>query len=462
MGLLAPALLLTAGCAAPPAVPRGSVPAAAPLATLARQVTIEGPHGRLGPAEREALLRRIGQQGSAGWVQRHLAAMTAFGEVDLTVGNDARLLLDGPATFAAMFEAIERARDSVLLESYIIEDAAIAERLAALLRRKAAQGLQVAVMYDAIGSLGTDARFFEALRAGGVAVCAFNPLNPLGRRGYWNIAHRDHRKILAVDREIAFTGGINISEVYSSGSSGAFGRGRPDPDSGWRDTQIALRGPAALALDGLVRASWARQSCPDALPEPPPRPRPAALAAGGQAVRIVPATPTDAANRIYALLLHAIDAAGRSVHLTMAYFAPGDDMIDALCDAAQRGVDVQLILPSMSDFSPVLHAGRRHYQRLLEAGVKIHELQDAVLHAKTAVVDGVVSTVGSSNMDWRSWVANDEVNAVVIGEDFGDAMERMFARDRTASQPITPEAWRSRPPWQRLKETLAGWLERWW
>ena len=361
-----------------------------------------------------------------------------------------------------MFEAIERARDSVLLESYIIEDAAIADRLSALLRRKAADGVQVAVIYDAIGSLGTEAAFFDQLRAGGVAVCAFNPLNPAGRRGYWNISHRDHRKILAVDREIGFTGGINISEVYSSGSSGSLRRGRPSAESGWRDTQVAIRGPAAQVLDDLVRGTWARQSCTDALPAPPPRPRTAALAMGQQAVRIVSATPEDAYNRIYALLLHAIDAAGRSVHLTMAYFAPGEDMIDALCDAARRGVDVQLILPSTSDFAPVLHAGRRQYERLLESGVKVHELQDAVLHAKTAVIDGVVSTVGSSNMDWRSWVANDEVNAVVIGDDFGVAMERMFERDLAASQAITLQAWRERPLWQRAKETLAGWLERWW
>jgi cardiolipin synthase len=137
-------------------------------------------------------------------------------------------------------------------------------------------------------------------------------------------------------------------------------------------------------------------------------------------------------------------------------------MVAALSVAAQRGVDVQLVLPSRSDFAPVLHAGRSHYERLLSAGVKIHELQDAVLHAKTAVIDGVVSTVGSSNMDWRSFTANNEVNAVVIGEDFGAAMTRMFRQDLAASKPVTLSEWQGRSWWQRGKEQLARLFERWW
>ena len=137
-------------------------------------------------------------------------------------------------------------------------------------------------------------------------------------------------------------------------------------------------------------------------------------------------------------------------------------MVDALCDAAERGVDVQLVLPAQSDFSPVLHAGRSYYSRLLGASVKIHELQDATLHAKTAVIDGVLSTVGSSNMDWRSFVSNSEVNAVVFGEDFGAAMARMFRTDVDNASPITLAAWRARPLWQQGQEWLARWLERFW
>lgn len=162
------------------------------------------------------------------------------------------------------------------------------------------------------------------------------------------------------------------------------------------------------------------------------------------------------------MLLHAIDTSTTSVHLTMAYFAPGQEMIDALCEAAQRGVDVRLVLPSVSDFAPVLHAGRSHYQRLLEAGARLYELDDAVLHAKTAVIDGVVSTVGSSNMDWRSFVANNEVNAVVFGERFGAAMAEVFQQDLVRSTAVDAAQWAQRSLMQRAREALARLFERWW
>jgi cardiolipin synthase len=185
-------------------------------------------------------------------------------------------------------------------------------------------------------------------------------------------------------------------------------------------------------------------------------------AAGDHVLRIVTAAPDDEKSRIYALLMTAIASAQRSVHLTMAYFAPGDEMVEALCAAARRGVDVQLVLPSRSDFSPVLHAGRAYYTRLLESGVRVHELQGAVLHAKTGVIDGVLSTIGSSNLDFRSFDGNNEVNAVVLGEDFGNSMQKLFEQDVAASSEITRQAWADRTLVQRFKETAAGWLERWW
>ena len=146
-----------------------------------------------------------------------------------------------------------------MLESYIIDDAKIAQDLAALLVRKRAEGVSVALIHDAVGSIGTSGDYFEVLRAAGVAVCEFNPLSPLRKRRYQDITHRDHRKILVVDREVAFTGGINISAVYSSGSFGK--KSRAPEQNGWRDTQIELRGPAAAALDDLVRDTWRNQRC---------------------------------------------------------------------------------------------------------------------------------------------------------------------------------------------------------
>lgn len=476
--------LVACGTPRPPV--NGRIPdppaSAPPLTRVAAQVDVVGARGPMNQASREQALQAAAAQGKAELLKRQLAAMSAFGDVDLYAGNDAKLLVDGPATFAAMFAAIGQARRQVVLESYIIEDAEVSRQLADLLLARRAQGVEVAILYDAVGSLGTQDAYFDRMRQGGIAVCAFNPVNPLKRAKYHKITHRDHRKMLVVDGEVGFTGGINISAVYSSGSGGFGSRGpakakpsRPAAasspassasdaaaqadENGWRDTMIQVRGPATQALHTLFREVWAQQQCEGTVAAIAPPPGPPA---GKQLMRVIPSTPQDTENRIYTLLLGSIRAAQRSVYLTMAYFAPGQDMVDALCDAARRGVDVELILPSRSDFAPVMHAGRSHYERLLEAGVRIHELQDAVLHAKTAVIDGVVSTVGSSNMDWRSFVHNNEVNAVVLGEDFGDAMTRMFQRDREASRPIELRRWQDRGLWQRGKEFFSRMFEQWW
>ncbi|HEU5297132.1 MAG TPA: phospholipase D-like domain-containing protein, partial [Burkholderiaceae bacterium] len=372
-------------------------------------------------------------------------------------GNTAHLLLDGPATFAAMKSAIARARGRVLLETYIVDSSATANELAALLVHKVAQGVRVALIYDGLGSIRTDAAYFDRLAKAGVAVCKFNPVNPLERPGYWDINHRDHRKVLVVDQEVAFTGGINISRVYSSGS---LGRQRGDSGAsqgGWRDTQIELRGPVVQAFAHSFTRTWADQGCKGALGEPPP---PAVATPGQRVVQVLESDPRDRYNRIYTALLAAIEASQRSVWLTMAYFAPGDEMIAALTAAARRGVDVVLVLPGRSDFSLVLHAGRSYYEQLLAAGVRIHEMEDAVMHAKTAVIDGVVSTVGSSNMDWRSLVANSEINAIVLGRDFGAQVEAVFRRDLANSRAIELDAWRRRELSDRFMEQMGRFAER--
>lgn len=453
-------------------------------ATVAQGIEVHARQRRLTAAERSQLITQLDAQAQAGDLLRHLAAQQPNGLQDLYAGGEADLLIDGPATFKAMFAAIERARHTVLLESYIVEDAGIALRLATLLKRKRAQGVQVAMIYDDVGSFGTAASYFQALRDNGVPTCAFNPLVPKRRMAYWSLAHRDHRKILVVDGEVAFTGGINISAVYRSGSfSRPKGKAAAAPASstdqaapsessehlrqnGWRDTQVRLTGAAAQALDTLVRDTWQHQGCLPALPDPPAPNTTTKVtvttAAHSPLVAVLPSSPLDPFNRIYATLLTAIDVSRRSVWFTMAYFAPTADMIDALSDAARRGVDVRLILPSQSDFSPVLHAGRSHYTTLLDAGVQLCELQGAVLHAKTVVIDGVLSSVGSSNLDWRSFAGNNEVNALVFGEDFALRMQAMFESDLRACAPVTLTAWRQRPVWQRAKEAAAGLLERLW
>ncbi|MBU4499754.1 MAG: cardiolipin synthase B, partial [Gammaproteobacteria bacterium] len=178
-------------------------------------------------------------------------------------------------------------------------------------------------------------------------------------------------------------------------------------------------------------------------------------------VRAIGSSPDDAFSLIYATLLSAISSAEVSVNITNAYFAPDPQLLDALEAAARRGVNVTLILPSQTDSWLVFHAGRNYYDRLLQAGVKIHERQGVILHSKTALIDGVWATVGSTNLDWRSFLHNYELNAVVLGPEFGQQVQAMFDKDLAASRTITLEQWQRRPLDLRLKEWFARVWEYW-
>jgi cardiolipin synthase len=206
----------------------------------------------------------------------------------------------------------------------------------------------------------------------------------------------------------------------------------------------------------LFRTTWATQGCPGSLPPGPP---PQQAAPGQRVVKLVAGDPGQGANPTYTALMAAIDAAQRSVHLTMGYFAPGPDMVQALADAARRGVDVSLVLPGRSDVMLVLHAARSYYGQLLEAGVQVHEMQHSVMHAKTAVIDGVLSSVGSSNLDWRSIPSNNEIDVMVLGDDFGRQLEDQFRRDLTVATAIDPGAWQQRGLGRRLLEGFGRLIE---
>jgi cardiolipin synthase len=463
-------LLLLGLVACAPLPARQAQPVALAPAQLAGAVQVSDAHGPLPPGAARQVAAEVAAEGRSQLALHHLGVLAAQGDAHLLRGNSAKLLVDGPQTFAAMRAAIASARARVLLESYIFEDEGLAAEVGELLATKAGQGVGVAVLYDALGSFGTSEQFFENLRRRGVSVCAFNPVNPVRRPGYWGINHRDHRKILVADDRVGFIGGINVSKVYASGSSGSSGAkgssglgssadaaDAPPNDKGWRDTQIELRGPVAPALAKAFEDHWRAQGCRDPLPAAT---RAATGNAGETTVQLLLTDPDESANPVYTSVLKAIDASRRSVHLTMAYFAPGPDMAQALCAAAQRGVDVVLILPSRSDFALILAAGRSYYTQLLGCGVHIHELQNALLHAKTAVIDGVWSTVGSSNLDWRSIVVNSEVNVVVLGDDFARVLEQQFERDLAASRSIEPQDWAQRGLFRRLTEQVGRIAER--
>jgi cardiolipin synthase len=370
----------------------------------------------------------------------------------LVVGNKVTLLQDGPATYAAMFAAIRAAKDHINIESYIIEDGDVGQQFADALLERQAAGVQVNVIYDSVGAYSTGKAFFERLTQAGVQLVEFNPVSPLNLKKAWAPNHRDHRKLLVVDGAIAFLGGINISSVYSSGSSVGRGARPVDAAVGWRDTDVQIEGPVAAEFEKLFQETWRKQRGEPLMQKADARP---ALPKGNDIVRAIGSGPDDAFSLIYLTLVSAITNSEKQVWITNAYFVPDPQLVKALLDAARRGVDVRLVLPSHSDSSAAYYAGRSYYDELLEAGVKIYERRGSLLHVKTAIVDGVWSCIGSSNLDWRSAMDNDEINAVVLGREFGTQMQAAYAKDVAASDAIDLPAWRRRPLEWRFKETAA-------
>lgn len=449
-------LLAMAGCTA-----CTSLPVIVP--DLARRpaaaVPVQGVHGPLGPERSRAILARLAESGQPTDIfDRHLALEEAIVGSPLTAGNQVTLLNDGPATYQAMLAAMLGARDHIHLETYILDDDEVGQRFMKVLEEKQRGGVQVLLLRDSVGTMGTPPALFEPLAAAGGQIVEFNPVNPLRTRGDWELNQRDHRKLLIVDGRIAFLGGINISSVYSGGSFSQRSRVRPGGGPAWRDTDIRLEGPVVAELQKLFLDAWAAQRGPvpaTRRPFPPPE------VAGSQVVRAIGSSPEEPFSLIYATLLSAIGSAETSVKLTNAYFAPDPQLLTALQAAAGRGVQVDLILPSQTDSWLVFHAGRAYYEPLLRAGVRIFERRGVLLHSKTALVDGVWATVGSTNLDWRSFLHNHELNAVVLGADFGGQVNAMFEADLAGSEQITLSQWRRRPLSWRVKELFSRMWEYW-
>lgn len=446
-----------------PAVSAPSGRALASAAPIATTTTRDG-EGLMSRGESAAALRAVRAEGRARQFDRHLAILQREKEI-LSRGNKVELLVDGPATFAAMFAELEKARHRILLESYIIEADEIGLRLRDTLLRKRAEGVEVYLIRDAVGSFSTPREYFESLREGGVRVCEFNPLSALRRSfGILQANHRDHRKVLVVDGLLAFTGGINVSRVYSSASPAWRHRGAGGMADGWRDTHVRIEGPAAAQFVDLFRDTWQRQHCPDAERLARSGQHHGAIStepAGERLVSVIGSVAGANSDRLYRTLLGAIVGATDSIHITMAYFVPDPQTLDALAEAALRGVEVVLVLPGYGDSLLALRAGQSHYSRLLDAGVRIFEMHDAFLHAKTVVIDGVWSTVGSANLDWRSFLHNDELNVIVLGEDFGTRMEALFAADVARSRQLSPQEWSGRGVARQWMERFSRLWEYW-
>lgn len=437
-------LLFSFGCATAPKVSEvveETPPSSAPVILSAR--------GYLPRSESKTIIKRLARSPlPTDLLERHIAVIEDVSGSLLIKGNRLTLLVDGGGTYPAMLDAIKNAKDHINMETFVFDSGEIGKKFADLLLLKQSEGVQVNIIYDSVGSLSTPNAFFDRMRDAGIQALEFNPVNPFKTRGTWHLFSRDHRKILVVDGKVAFTGGVNISDVYSSGPSGFKGREEEDKMP-WRDTDIMVEGPAVADFQRLFLDTWNRQKGPK-LPErnyfPP-------LSEAGKDLIMVIGSSSGERNRItFIMYVSAIDSAEKTVHITNAYFVPDSQTLKSILEAQRRGVDVRIILPKESDNPLALYAGRYYYSDLLKSGVRLYARKDVILHAKTAVIDGVWSTVGSTNMDFWSLLSNDEVNAVILSREFASEMEKMFEADLLASDEITLEEWRNRPLLPRLRE----------
>ena len=439
-----------AGCASVP-----SVSPAIGHAAVAQTPQIVDRSGPMSPAEiRQVVDRLTIGPGDDALLRHHLAIEQAVAGGPLVEGETTHLLKDGPATFRAMFATLHGAKQRIDLEYYIFQDVESGgEHIGDLLLAKRREGVTVNIIYDDFGSGVTPSDFFDRLKAAGVNVVKFNPMNPLKAKAGYKPNNRDHRKILVVDGKAAIVGGVNLATEYQASSMARSGNVEGEPIMPWRDTDIAVSGPAVAQLERLFVEHWRAQHGPDIadVVDVPPVPGDK----GNSVVRFIGSTPDHTVPRYYVTLISALRSAEKSITADAAYFVPTKDEREALLAAARRGVKVILILPDKSDSSFSLAVGHAQYGALLRAGVKIYETHGVVLHSKTVTVDGVWSVIGSSNFDHRSVVFNDEVDAIVLGSATAGELEAMAAEDRQGASEISLERWKNRSLGERAKETFA-------
>ncbi|HMB20277.1 MAG TPA: cardiolipin synthase [Spirochaetota bacterium] len=370
-----------------------------------------------------------------------LRDIKSYGLGEFSDGNKLTLFTNGDTSFNSFFKSIQNARLSINLETYIFNSDDLGWKMARLLVEKAQDGIEVNVIYDAIGCIATSPALFSYMRKGGVELVKFHPLIPW--RKVWNISFRDHRKILVVDGKTAFVGGMNIGLEYA---------GKKLKGHNWRDTHLEIEGPAVRMIEFFFMENWHRQG--GAMINfskhfPPVKEK------GNTLVMTLSSMSRKGIKPIQLAYLTAIKHAHESIFITNAYFIPDRKIYRALVNASNRGVDVRLILPGKNDLPFVQYASRYLYKRYLKHNINVFEYQENILHAKTAVIDGIWSTVGSSNLDRRSFKKNREINAIVLDNEFGKEMVNTFYDDLKKSHELLLENWEKRSLLQFFLEWLA-------
>lgn len=344
-----------------------------------------------------------------------------------TAGNAVELLTDNVATFDRIEAALRGAKRQIWAEYYIIRNDETGRRFLDLLVERARAGVEVRLLYDALGSFQIDAERLRAVVAAGGQVRSFQPMNPLRRRLAVHL--RNHRKLIVVDGEVGFTGGMNVGDEYS-------GRRRREGLKSFRDSHLELAGPAVGSLAEAFREDWAFAGG-GALPRLPAPPS----SAGESLVAVVTSGPDQEHNASAFVHFAAIASARRRVYLSTPYFIPDEATVAALVSSALRRVDVRVLLPalSVSDVKIAAYAARSYYGKLLRGGVRIFEYEPSMLHGKTLVADGQIACVGSANVDLRSYRLNFEIGALINDTRFAATLERRFLRDVAHANEVTLE-----------------------
>ncbi|HVT04343.1 MAG TPA: cardiolipin synthase [Thermoanaerobaculia bacterium] len=374
----------------------------------------------------------------AGFMQ----TMWALTGAQIIGGNKVEILKNGVEIFPSMLSAIREARHTINMESYIYWDGEIGRNFAEALAERCRAGVEVKLILDAVGSAPMSRALIDFLGRNGVDLEWYHPLRWYSMS---RVNHRTHRKMLVVDGRVGFTGGVGIADLW---------KGNADAFDHWRETQIRLEGPAVTQMQFAFMDNWVKSRGEiltglNYFPQPDP--------VGEHLTQVIKSSPSEGSSSAKLLYIISIVSAVRSISITNAYFIPDADTIRALEGAIRRGVTVRVIVPGKwTDVPIVRQASRWHYERLLRKGIKIFEYQGTMVHAKTMVVDGIWSTVGSSNFDDRSFRLNDEVNVNVYDEGIAQKMEAMFADDLKRSNEITLRHFIRRPWMMRVKESVAG------
>lgn len=367
--------------------------------------------------------------------------MAAHTSAAVFSGNRVELLLNGEQIFPAKLALIRSARTSISYAEYFYADGEPALSIARALADRCRAGVDVKILVDGVGALTMNKDAHRTMEAAGCHIVTFRPV---GRLTIGRNNNRNHRRILVADGRVGITGGSGVSWKWG-------GDGRQAEH--WRDTDVRIEGPIVSQLQAAFAENW-REATGEVLGGPAWFPG-AAGPRGRLAAQVVRSSPQNGSYGMENLFLLAVCGARRSILVTNPYFLPGDHLGEAIVEAARRGVRVRILVPGVIDHALVREAGRRHFGKLLQEDVEIWEYKPALLHSKTMVVDGTWATVGSANLDRRSFAMNDELNVAVYDAAFAAELERVFAADVALATRVTYEAWARRPFLSRVYELIS-------